>query len=1142
MLRQTPGPAAPPRSPWAGELPLSGHVHRIVADIPNGRLGPGEDLAALRRQAAAAGWSLEAGFAQDDPQRFDVLLVPPGLVADTVLLPLPRTTGPAANDPLRTRRRLATASRLAGVLAAQGLRADLRVVEALPEEDAASLPHDATERGLAALWGELLGRAAVSRDDDFFALGGHSLLGMKLMTRIRTRFGVELPVKALFEAPRLADLADRLRASAGAGVADSMDEPDENSDWPLTPAQERLWFLERLTPGNAAYVMPLALRFRGGVVPARVEAALTAVLARHPALRAQLVTGPALRIVPAAPVALPAMAGDAALVQRLALAPFDLSADPAGPLWRAALVMLPDGDAVLVLTVHHIIADGISMGVLLHDLATAWSGAALPPPGAPSYGSLARTRRARLDAPEARAALAREGERLRGLPPLDLPLDRPRPPVRDATGGAVPLSLSPALAAELRRLARQEGTTPFAVLLAGWVALLHRLCGQDRLAIGVPVAGRPPGAEATIGLFVDTAVVAADCSGRLGFRALLRQMTEASRTAIAAAVPFERLVEAVRPDRDPSRTPLIETTLTLQPPFDVAAFEGLGIEAFPLTATAARFDLEPSVWEERDGFSGSLTYAAALFEAETARAIAAAFATLLDAAVTSPDTALHHLPLLPAGPVGAAAASAEPRAAIAVTGTLHGRFAAVAASQPDAPAVGVPGARGIAWTSYRDLANRASSIAAGLVARGVRRGDQVGLIVERDAASIAALIGILTAGAAYVPVDPTTPPARITELLAGVVLTVTGSSLAWDGPVLSLADPLPPLADPGCEGSSADLAYVIHTSGSSGAPKAVGVPHAAALRLFTAADAVLVPDATDVWSCLHSLAFDFSVWEVWGALLHGGRLVVVPEDLRRSPSDVLALLRDTGVTVLSQTPSAFVQLDAADAVAGTPPLALRHLVFGGEALDFATLRGWFTRRGDAAPVTTNMYGITETTVHVTHRRVTATDAATGGASCIGVPLPDLGLRLLGPDGRPVPPGFPGELYVAGAGLAWGYLGQPGLTAERFVPNPWGPSGSRLYRTGDRARTSPDGDLQYLGRLDAQVKIRGHRIEPAEVRTALLDQPGIADAAVLTRDGALIAWVVGRDGPPDLPALTAGLRPGCPPTWCRRGSCRFRACR
>ncbi|CAH0301767.1 non-ribosomal peptide synthetase [Roseomonas sp. CECT 9278] len=1120
LLREA--PAAPvPALPWDGALPPAATQPLRVIGIPNGRLGTGVDLAALRAQAP--GCSLEAGFTADDPTRMDALLVPPDMAADPFALPLPRATGAPANDPLRARRRAEAARAIADSLAERGLVAEIRVVEALDDADAPDQPRDEAERALADLWCDLLGRASVGREDDFFALGGHSLLGMTLMARIRARFGVDLPVKALFDAPRLADLAAALRdASAVAALPD-----DEPGDWPLAPAQERLWFLERLAPGNAAYVMPLALRFAGGADAGRIEAAIAAVLARHAALRGRVVPGPALRIDPPLPVTLPVIDGDAAEVQRLALAPFALAGDDSGPLWRATLVRLADGDAVLVFAVHHIVADGIGMGVVMRDLAAALRGDALPPPPRPSYGSLAAARRAEVESAALHAALDDAAARLRGIPPLDLPADRPRAPVRDAAGAAVPLCIPPAAAEAIRALARAERTTPYAVLLAGWAALLHRLCHQDRIAIGVPVAGRPAGAEETLGLFVDTAVVAADCAGATTFRALLRQVAAESRGAITAGLPFERLVGAVRPDRDPSRTPLVETTLTLQPPFDAAMLDGSGATPFPLHATAARFELEPSLWEDAQGFGGTLTYAAALFDAASARSIADGFTTLLADAVASPDRPIGALRLLAPHHAAAAGAAGSPRRVIATAGTLHGRFAAQAAARPDAPAIGVPGPQGIAWTSHGALAARARGIAQALASRGVGRGDRVGLLVDRDADGIAALVGILMAGAAYVPVDPATPPARAAALLAGARLTVTARPLPWAGPALRLAEaPADGPAPPGAAGAD-DLAYVIHTSGSTGTPKPVGVPHAAALRLFPASHGVLVPGPGDVWSCLHSLAFDFSVWEVWGALLHGGRLVLAPEELRRSPDAVLALLADAGVTVLSQTPSAFAQLDAADAAAGGPALALRHLVFGGEALDFAALRGWFARRGDASPIVTNMYGITETTVHVTHRRVRAADAQAGGASRIGVPLEDLGLHVLGADGQPVPPGFPGELHVAGAGLAWGYLGQPALTAERFIPDPFGAPGGRLYRTGDRARRAADGDLDYLGRADAQVKIRGHRIEPGEVRAALLDAPGVADAAVESRGGALVAWVVGSDAPPDAAALLAALRARLP---------------
>jgi amino acid adenylation domain-containing protein len=1124
LLRNDPPPAAPPASAWTGALPLEGGVAMVVTGIPNGRMGAGEDLAMLRATAAAQGWTLEAGFNAGAPTRFDALLLPPGAAADPFLLRLPRPAGVLTNDPLRPRQRAATAARLRKLLQAQGLRAEIRMVDALEGTAATIPPQDATERALAILWTELLGQATISRDDDFFALGGHSLLGMTLMGRIRARFGVDLPVKALFDAPVLAALAALVRdAAPQSATTTAMAEP-EGPDWPMSLAQERLWILERITPGSAAYVMPLALRFAGGIDPDRLRAALDQVVARHALLRAYVVAGPRLIVAPPGQVDLPVQTGGLSLVQSLAFAPFDFTGTASEPLFRARLVMMPAGDALLVLSLHHLVADAISMAVIVQDLALTCTDRPLDPPPALSYGAFATAQRRRREDATTAAALEAAATRLRAVPPLDLPMDRLRAPVRDAAGGTVPVLIPPGVTASLVALARQEGTTPFAILLAAWGALLHRLCGQDQFAIGFPVAGRPPGAEAVVGLFVDTAVIIADCAAAPHFRALVRQATVALREAIAAALPFERLIQAARPDRDPSRMPLVETMLILQPRSDAPPAIPAGISAVPLTAAAVRFDLELSLSEQEGGFVGSLTYATALLDRATADSIAAAFGTLLAGAVATPDTALRHLPLVTEGnKLALVLPSMSP-----VTGTLHGGFLAEAAARPEADAVGVATGDAIAWTSYGALAARTRAIAAAIAARGVRRGDRVGLVAGRDVDNIAALIGILAAGAAYVPVDPATPPARAAILLAGTALTVGPAGLGWAGPWLHL-EAVPgsaPAVDVGDTGPG-DLAYVIHTSGSTGAPKAVGVTHGAALRLFPAAAPVLMPDETDTWSCLHALAFDFSVWEIWGALLHGGRLLMLSDEQRRDPAVLLPLLREGQVTVLSQTPSAFAQLDRADEAAGTPPLSLRHVVFGGEALDFAILRGWFARRGAATPVLTNMYGITETTVHVSHRRVNQADAAGAGGSRIGAPLRDLALHLLGPDGRPVPAGFPGELHVAGAGLAWGYLGQPGLTAERFLPNPFGPPGSRLYRSGDRARTMPDGDLQYLGRLDAQLKIRGYRIEPGEVRCVMLEQPGVADAAVLERGGTLVAWVVPQAGRPDWVALAAALRARLP---------------
>ena len=479
--------------------------------------------------------------------------------------------------------------------------------------------------------------------------------------------------------------------------------------------------------------------------------------------------------------------------------------------------------------------------------------------------------------------------------------------------------------------------------------------------------------------------------------------------------------------------------------------------------------------------------------------------------------------------------------------TLHGAFAAQAARTPGAVAVTGGGEA----LTYAELDARSDALARRLRAEGVVPGAHVGICAERSPSLVVAILGALKAGAAYVPLEPHDPPDRLAYVAgdAGVRVVLAHTQLRERLPagverVVWLDGDDVVGGSHGGHGDHGEvdprsLAYVIYTSGSTGRPKGVGVTHANVLRLFTTTDAGFGFGADDVWTLFHSYAFDFSVWEIWGALLYGGRLVVVPYVVARAPEDFYALLEMEGVTVLNQTPSAFRALmrvdEEAHARGGMRPLALRTVVFGGEALDPATLRGWVRRRGIARPRLVNMYGITETTVHVTWRTLTRGDVEAGGASPIGVPIPDLSAHVLDPAGEPRPEGETGELYVGGAGLARGYLGRPALTAQRFVPDPFsGVPGARLYRSGDLARRLPGGGLEYLGRIDDQVKLRGFRIELGEIEGVLREHPSVADAVVLVQgEGAearLVAWIVPARAPAEgtLPrALRAWARSRLP---------------
>ncbi|HYW08458.1 MAG TPA: amino acid adenylation domain-containing protein, partial [Longimicrobium sp.] len=600
-------------------------------------------------------------------------------------------------------------------------------------------------------------------------------------------------------------------------------------------------------------------------------------------------------------------------------------------------------------------------------------------------------------------------------------------------------------------------------------------------------------------------------------------------------------MEELRPERSLAHAPLFQVMFVLQntPDGIGLALPGLTVAGVGRAEDVARFDLVLNLAETGDGaVHGALSYALDLFEAETAARLVEHFMALIGAAASAPDQPVSTLEMLSVHE--RERLTAPPAARFATADTLHARFADRAARTPGAIAV----TSGSEALTYGELERRSGQLASHLRATGVRAGDRVGLCVERSAATIVGILAILKAGAAYVPLDPAYPEERIAYMLddAAARVVVTVAELAERLPAVGVRLVLldrdaaeidsAPEAPPAVVSVPESVAYVIYTSGSTGRPKGVEVTHANVVRLFAATDEWFGFSADDVWTLFHSYAFDFSVWEIWGALLYGGRLVVVPFLTSRSPDDFLALLAAERVTVLNQTPSAFRQLihadDEAEAAGRSPALALRHVVFGGEALDPATLRSWVERRGESTPLLVNMYGITETTVHVTYRVVTRGDVERGSTSPVGIPIPDLAVQLLDGRGRPVPVGVPGEMYVAGAGVARGYLGRAALTAERFVPDPFsGVPGVRLYRSGDLARRVADGSLEYLGRIDLQVKVRGFRIELGEIEGVLLEHPSVREAVVLARgSGAeerrLVAYFVPVGTAPSPAELRAHL--------------------
>jgi amino acid adenylation domain-containing protein len=926
---------------------------------------------------------------------------------------------------------------------------------------------------------------------------------------------------------------------------------------PLSAAQQRLYFLDRIDPGAPTYLLPAAWRLTGPLDVPALTAAVADLAARHEQLRVVFPEHegvPHQRVLPVGGTVLDVTevtgedTGDrerrlAAAVHAAALRPFDLAREPA---FRATLVRAAEEDHVLVLGMHHIVSDGWSLDLLVRDLAELYRartrGRAAELPELPlDYTDYAIWQRES----DQSAALEHWRTRLAGLTPLELPTDHPRPETPSGRGAVYRVTLPPALDGALAALGRRAGTTPYMTVLAAFQAALAFHTGQHDVAVGTVVANRERvETEQLVGFFVNTLVLRGDLSDAPTPATLLARTRDRVLEAFQhQSLPFERVVDALSPDRDLARNPLVQVLYTQSG----AAAPGIVLGGatgtpYPIGLTTAKFDLTLDLRDGEDRTELAFVYRPDLFEEATVAALARHVVTLLEAFCATPDTPLSGIdPLTPAERghlLGADGPAATGAAVTPDPPTAPDRFAEHAARTPHAVAVSGSGRS----LTYARLDARASALARRLRAAGVTRGSLVGVCLDRTPDLAVALLGIWRAGAAYLPLDPSHPPARreFTVTDAGIEWIVTDT--ATRTALASLPARLVPLdsdeehpSDTGDDIRPApgDLAYVIYTSGSTGRPKGVEITHGNLAWLLDAADRHFDFGPADVWTMTHSPAFDFSVWELWAPLTRGARVVVLGADEVRDPAAVHRVLREERVTVLNQTPAAFKGLRAhlADAGAGFDDLALRTVIFGGDAFDVRDYRDWFTTPG-RRPALVNMYGITETCVHVTIHTVTEDDVRCTVRSPIGRPLAGQHGYVLDPWGRLVPPGTVGELYVSGGGVARGYRNRPELTAERFLENPFGAPGARMYRTGDLVRVLPDGRLAYVGRADHQVKIRGYRIEPGEIETALRALPGVRDVAVVARaDGGtarLVAHVVTPEARPlDPPALREGLRLSLP---------------
>jgi amino acid adenylation domain-containing protein len=1137
-----------------------------------------EDLWAIEQ---TTGWRVSVSWANGYRDgAYDVAFVrrdgpSPDFPADGVV---PKTF---ANDPLRSSAQLALPAllraELSDALPAYMVPSAFVLLDVIPKTpngkvDRAQLPapeaHDRskgyvaprtpTEEALSTIFAEVLRLERVGVHENFFDLGGHSLLATQMVSRVRNALGVELPLRTVFEAPTVAELAARVSAG-GEALAPPLEARARIKDeiLPLSYAQERIWFLEQLAGPSAAYNLPGAIRLQGALDIDALRQSLAEVMRRHESLRTTFENvGGAPRAAVHDSISMPMATfnleatpadlreravADAALEE--ALRPFDLQR---GPLLRAKLLRLRPKEHVLLFTMHHIVSDGWSLGVLVAEVGALYSAYAdkrsSPLDELPlQYADYVAWQRNWLEGGELDRQLAYWRKQLEGAPPaLELPLDHLRPSTQTMRGSSHAFVIGDAVVTELRAQARKQGATLYMVLLAAFDVLLHRYSGQDDIVVGTPIANRTrKEVENLIGFFANTLVMRTRVSPEAPFEALLADVKRATLDAYAHQdVPFERLVQELSPVRDMSRSPLFQVMFILQnAPMEELSLAGVRLSEMAFDAQNAKFDVTLSMGDDgAGGLRAILEYNVDLFERATIEQMATHLGVLLEGIARDSRTKVKEIPLLPADERARllrewnATATDYPSQK-----TLHGLFEERVLETPAAVAM-VFGEEAV---TYQELNQRANRLAELLVERGVRAESPVGVCLDRSVNLVVSLLAILKAGGAYVPLDPSYPADRllfmVTDTRARIVLTETSLApkVRTDGVMAFCldvnADELSRAASANLRrpARSEALAYVIYTSGSTGKPKGVEVAHHSVINLLSAigrsmADGTSGPNLTtarsDVLVSVTSLSFDIAGLEIFLPLTTGATLVMVSREEAADGRRLLTRIRGAGGTIVQGTPSTWkLLLEAGWNEPGVTALC------GGEALPIA-VGAELSQRTRAA---WNVYGPTETTIWSSARKLGEGDVF------IGRPLDNTTFYVLDKSGEPAPVGVAGELHIGGVGLARGYRGRPDLTADRFVPCGFGEAaGERLYRTGDLVRYRKDGQLEYLGRMDHQVKVRGHRIELGEIEAALAASDMVKDAVVIVRedrpgDPRLTAYVVlgsAAAGKGDLRALLKASLP------------------
>ncbi|MFO0958315.1 MAG: amino acid adenylation domain-containing protein [Isosphaeraceae bacterium] len=1009
-------------------------------------------------------------------------------------------------------------------------------------------PRTATEKSIAEVWSALLLREEVGVEDNFFDLGGHSLLAFRAISELRQRLGVACPVRLLFEAPTVGELAGRLDAIRG----DSASTPGPSKrrdDWlqeaPQSLGQEALWFLDQVDPGRATYNIPAAGRVRGPLDLAALRAAVGQLVDRHEILRTTFLTRdgrPSQAIVPSMDVAweeadltgmAPGEAQDREVERRIrdqATRPFDLAR---GPLFRVWVARLGDRDHALAFVAHHIILDGWSFSVAARELGALYEanreGRPLLLPALPlQYADYAAWQHEMLGGPARDRLAAYWREQLDGVGILQLPTDRPRSPRPARRAGWRKFTIPAELAGRVRSLGLREGATPFMTLMAAFQVLLARHGGQDDFAIGVPSAGRDRAEfEGLIGYFLNVLPIRADLSGNPTFRELLGRVRAASLGAFEhQAIRVERLLEEAAPRREP----LYRAMFAYQSfPAEHLPLPGLIIEPIEALAEEAgsKFDLTLTVDESGDALEATLEYDADLFESGTAGRMAGHLLTLLEGIADDPDRPVRSLPMLPDAERAAAISLGRSDVApILPYRPAHRMIEAQAAATPGSIAAESPGYS----RSYGELNDRANRLAAALRGRGIGVGSLVAVALERTPDLVAALLAVMKSGAGYVPIDPAYPWARIAAMLedAAPAAILTERSLAGrfagvGAPILEIDDLLAgdvPVGNPEASPDPDDIAYVIFTSGSTGKPKGVMVTHGGLANFLASMRRILGVGSNDTLLAVTTLSFDIAALELFLPLTVGARLAIASRDDAIDPVRLARLLDRERATILQATPATWRML----LESGWRGDRRLMLLCGGEAMP----RALADRLLPCGRALWNLYGPTETTIWSSAWRVEPGD----GPVSIGRPIDATQLYVLDQERQPLPIGVPGELYIGGAGVARGYLNRSEMTAERFPADPWAPgAGARMYRTGDLARWLPDGTLECLGRADHQVKVRGFRIELGEVEGAIAAHDAVGEAAAVVvgaeESRRLVAYATASYPALDASLLKAWLRDRLP---------------